>query len=115
MPNTVPNQKTIAINKELSDKEHKYSIYNLEALQYAMITLKGESFKLWCYLNKNQSGYEFGLSCVDAVKWGIGSRSSYDRAVKDLIAKGFLVETSSNHYNFYEKPKEEVIYITKQE
>jgi hypothetical protein len=87
-------------------------MYNLEALQYAMIDLKGETFKLWMYLGKNQDGYTFALSKVDAIKWGVGSKSSYDRAVKELIEKGYLVETTKNHFNFFEIPpkaKEEII------
>ena len=104
---TNPNQKTIAVQKEESNKEHKYAIFNLDALNTAMIDLKGETFKLWCYLNKNQNGYTFALSRIDAVKWGIGSKSSYDRAVKELITKGYLVETSPNHYDFYEMYQEE--------
>lgn len=80
-----------------------------------MIDLKGETFKLWCYLGKNQNGYEFALSKVDAMNWGMGSKSSYDRAVKELIEKGYLVETSPNHYDFYELPQYEIIYITKKE
>lgn len=111
---TNPNQKTIKVQKELcDDKGNYYARINLEALQVAMIDLKGESFKLWCYFSKNQSGYEFALSSVDAIKWGVGSKSSYDRAVRDLIEKGYLVETSKNHYNFFEKPKTEIIYVTK--
>jgi hypothetical protein len=78
-----------------------------------MIELKGEAFKLWCYMAKNQNNHTFALSKVDAIKWGIGSKSSYDRAVAELIEKGYLVETSSNHYDFYEMPNSEVIYITK--
>ena len=81
-----------------------------------MIDLKGEAFKLWCYMAKNQDNYTFALSFIDAVKWGIGSKSSYDRAVKELIAKGYLVMTSSNHYTFYELPianKEEMIITIK--
>ena len=113
--NTVPNQKTVNTIKENSNKDNKYSIFNLEALQCAMIDLKGESFKLWCYINKNQSGYTFALSKVDAIKWGIGSKSSYDRAVKELIDKKYLVETSPNHYDFYELPKDNKIYVTKVE
>lgn len=97
----------------MCDKNNLYATINLEALQCAMIDLKGESFKLWCYLTKNQNGYEFALSKVDAIKWGIGSKSSYDRAVAELIEKKYLVETSSNHFDFYELPKGEVIYITK--
>ena len=110
---TVANQKTINIQKEKADKSNLFAIFNIDALQTAMIDLKGETFKLWCYINKNQNGYTFALSKVDAIKWGIGSKSSYDRAVAELIAKGYLVETSPNHYNFFEKPKEEPIYITK--
>ena len=113
MPATVANQKTIKVQKEKTDKSNLYTITNLDALQSAMIDLKGETLKMWLYLNKNQNGYEFALSRVDAIKWGIGSKSSYDRAIAELKEKGYLVETTSNHYDFYEKPKEETIYITK--
>mgnify|MGYP003305426930 CR=1 FL=1 len=50
---SVANQKTIKVQKEQCDKAHLYALYNLDALQYAMIDLKGESFKLWVYLGKN--------------------------------------------------------------
>ena len=110
--NTVANQKVLKINKEEGGKMNPYSIMNLDALQTAMISLKGEALKLWLYLNKNQNGYTVALSKVDAIKWGIGSKSSYDRAVKELIEKGYLVEESANHYNFYEMPKTEIDYYT---
>lgn len=113
MANTVANQKTVKIQKELCDTQHLYAPINLDALQSAMIDLKGESFKMWIYLSKNRSGYEFALSRVDAIKWGIGSSSSYDRAIAELRAKGYLVEVSPNHFEFYEKPKAQTIYITK--
>lgn len=119
MIETNPNQKTIKVNKELCDKEHLFSPYNLDALQKAMTNLDGFAFKMWCYLGKNQKGYEFALSKKDAVdNWGMGSKSSYDRAVAELIKKGYLVETSPNHYDFYEisvKDNEnDTIYITHQ-
>ena len=110
---SVPNQKTIELHKEKCSKDNLYSMYNLDALQCAMINLKGETLKLWLYIGKNQNGYTFALSKVDAIKWGIGSKSSYDRAVKELIEKGYLVEKSTNHYDFYEIPKaEEEITVT---
>lgn len=115
---TVPNQKTIKVNKERCDSQNKYTPINLNALQYAMIDLKGESLKLWLYIGKNQANYTFGLSKVDAIRWGIGSKSSYDRAVRELIDKGYLVETSSNHYDFYEIPplaKEEIVVTVRKE
>ena len=116
MIETNPNQKTVHVQKEKSNKENLYAIYNLKALENAMSKLESNEFKLWCYLNKNQSGHTFALSKVDALKWGIGSVSSYNRAVAALIKQGFLVETSPNHYDFYELPieeEEEVVYITK--
>lgn len=107
-----PNQKTVSVKKEQCDKAHIYATYNLEALQSAMLDLKGETFKLWCYLDKNQNGYTFALSKVDALKWGIGSKSSYDRAIAELIQKGYLVNTQGNCYNFYELLKDEELIIT---
>lgn len=112
MIETNPNQKTIHIEKEQCDKNNLYALYNLNALQSAMLDLKGETFKLWCYLNKNQNGYTFALSKVDALNWGIGSKSSYDRAIAELIQKGYLVNTQGNSYNFYELPKGEELIIT---
>ena len=108
---TVANQKTIKVQKEECSKSHLYAMYNLDALQAAMIDLKGESFKMWCYLGKNQNGYQFALSMVDAIKWGIGSKSSYNRAIAELKEKGYLVETSTNHYDFYEVPKQDETMI----
>ena len=51
--NTNPNQKTITVQKEKCDKQNLYAMYNLDVLQNAMLDLKGETFKLWCYLGKN--------------------------------------------------------------
>lgn len=112
MAQSVENQKTIRIEKEQANKDNPYTIYNLNALKSAMLDLKGETFKLWCYLDKNQNGYTFALSKVDALNWGIGSKSSYDRAVKELIEKGYLINVSGNSYNFYELPREEEMIIT---
>lgn len=103
------NQKEVKTEKATSNKENLYGIFNQEAMQKAAVELNGAAFKLYCYLNKNQDGYTFGLSKADATKWGV---SSYDRAVKELIEKGYLVNTMGNKYTFYEKPKEKVIEIT---
>lgn len=112
MANTVANQKTITTVKEKSNADNKYAIFNLNALNYAMIDLKASGFKLWCYLNKNQDGFTFALSAVDAVKWGVGCRKSYDNAVKELVEKGYLIHRGGNHYDFYELPKSDAITIT---
>ena len=110
--NTTANQKTITTVKEKSNGDNLYAIFNLDALNHAMIDLKASGFKLWCYLNKNQNGYTFALSAVDAVKWGVGCRKSYDNAVKELIEKAYLVKGNGNHYEFYELPRAEEITVT---
>lgn len=107
-----PNQKIVKVNKEPCNKNNLYAMYNIKALRYAMQDLKGEAFKMWCYLNKNQQGFTFALSKVDALQWGIGCKSSYDRAIQELINKGYLVVIEGNRYNFYETPKEEEYIIT---
>ena len=49
---------------------------NLIALQQAMKDLKGSSFKLWTYFNKNQDNYRFELSQKACAEWGI-KKDSY--------------------------------------
>ena len=92
----VPNQKTITIKKEKCDTVNLYAKINIEALTNAMQDLKGESFKLWIYFSK-----------VDVLKFGIGSVSSYNRAVAELTEKGYLQEVSKDVYNFIERPLKE--------
>lgn len=62
LPRLYPNQKAIRIAKAVSNKENAYAIFNVAALQKAMTTLNPSAFKLWCWLNKNQTDYEFALS-----------------------------------------------------
>lgn len=117
------NQKVITIQKEVCNNQNKDNYYakiNLNALQKAMIDLDTEaSIKMWLYFAKNQNGYQMALSSIDAIMWGIGSKGSYDRAIKMLIEKGYLVkqEDKKDYYNFYEvarmdSRKEDVMNIT---
>lgn len=113
----VPNQKQIAVNKELCDKMHIYSIHNLNALDYAAHDLQtAAGFKLYIYIAKNQDKYKFDLSNVLFHNWSGCGRTAYNSAVKELIDKGYLVEDEEkkNFYNFYEYPrmKEEKITIS---
>ena len=105
----VPNQKTITIKKEKCDTINLYAKINIEALTNAMQNLKGESFKLWIYFSKNQNNYTFNLSKVDVLNFGIGSVSSYNRSIAELVQKGYLQEVSKDVYNFIENPTKEQI------
>ena len=74
-----------------------------------MTALKGETLKLWLYLNKNQSGFQLELSQKACEQWGI-KKDAYYTARKKLITLGYLVpkEEGSNIYIFHEvaKPSE---------
>ena len=71
----------------------------------AFAELSNKAKVLWLYIAKNQPDYEFFLSEKDVLNFGIGSASSYDRAVKELINKGYLEKSGTNKYIFYEKKK----------
>lgn len=86
---------------------------NIEAMQQAMVLLKPNTFKLWCYMAKNQNNYTFSLSCVDVCNFCKMSKPTYLECVQQLIDVGYLVNTSGNNYDFYEKlPEEEQLQIT---
>ena len=99
---TSPNQKTITIKKEKCDKQNYYAMINLNALESAAADLKSGAFKLWVYFAKNQDNFTFGLSNqAVAEQFGI-KKDQYDNAVKELIAKGYLIEISKNYFEFKE-------------
>lgn len=121
---TVENQRVITTNKEpCSSKsaDQYYTAINLKALELAMSSLSPNAFKMWVYLAKNQNNYTFALSKVDTLKWCGFSKGTYTTVFRELEGKGFLVKAKegSNHYDFYEIPKEEedqpVITIHKQQ
>lgn len=104
---SVPNQEKIIINKSKTNKDNIYLCANLDALQEAMNNLKNSSaLKLWLFFVKNQNGYQFELSQVEANKWGI-SKSSYYRGKEELVQKGYLVpvKEGSNIFTFFDQPK----------
>lgn len=99
---TSPNQKTITVCKEDCNKQNYYATINLNALECAAIDLKSGAFKLWVYFAKNQNNYTFALSNkAVAEQFGI-KKDQYDSAVKELIEKGYLIETAKNIYQFKE-------------
>lgn len=92
LPKLYSGQKAIRTIKAESNKDNPYSIFNMAALEGAMKRLKPNAFKLWCYLNRHQTNYEFGLSAVDACQACGIAKNTYLAAVKELIEKGYLVE-----------------------
>ena len=111
---TVENQKTITTRSAKHDKDNIYAMINIEAMEKAMTLLKPNTYKVWCYMAKNQNNYTFALSCVDACRFCKMSKPTYLSCVQELIDAGYLVNTNGNHYDFYEMlpEEEEVIEIT---
>lgn len=111
---TVANQKTITTKSAKHDKKNTYAMLNINAMQEAMTLLKPNTFKLWCYMAKNQNNYTFALSCKDACDFCKMTKPTYLSGVKELIEVGYLVNTNGNHYDFYEMlpEEEEVIEVT---
>ena len=99
---TYPNQKVVSVNKDRTSLD---TFISIDAMQYMCLDdLTPSAMKLWLYFMKNQDGYTMALSSIDAMRWGIGSKKSYDRAVKELIDKGYMIAAGGNKYNFYDVP-----------
>ena len=86
------NQKLIRVIRAVGNKDNPYNIVNKAAEQKALKELKGNAFKLWCYLRDNKDEYEFGLSNKDACDKCGFSRPTYSAAVQEPIDKEYLVE-----------------------
>lgn len=98
---SVENQKVIRIKK--TEVDRNFLKLSKEEMYAAMRELTGSELKLYLYLAANKVGYQLELSRSYLIEQGITSNGSYDRAVKGLIEKRYLVPLSSgsNIYNFY--------------
>ena len=110
---TVPNQRTITVKKEKTDKEHKYTANNLAALDEAARRLQSKGgFKLYMYLAKNQDKYSFALSSAAFCAWSGLGMTAYNSAFEELKKHGYLIANDSylskqNRYTFYDKAQNE--------
>ena len=113
---TVPNQRVLTIHKEPTDKIHKYTCNNLEAMGEAARRLQSKAgFKLYMYLAKNQDKYHFALSRTDFCEWSGCSITAYRTAFDELEKQGYLINESNNKkdYVFYDKSQKEDEEATK--
>ena len=89
---SVPNQRTITVNKEKTDKSHRYTANNLAALDEAASRLQSKGgFKLYMYLAKNQNNYSFALSSADFCAWSGLGMTAYNTAFEELKQQGYLI------------------------
>ena len=102
--NTYPNQKIVETTK-IHHKDELYTIYDIEVLNNAISNLNNSSLKVWLYLSQNKGGYKFALSSKDCCEKCNITHNTYDKAIHDLMDKGYLVNKKGNFYKFYEEPK----------
>ena len=108
-------QKVVTTRAAAHNKQNIYATISIKAMEQAMVLLKPNTFKVWCYMAKNQNNYTFALSCVDVCRFCKLSKPTYLGCIQELISTGYLVEVQPGKYDFYEllpEEKEEVIEVT---
>lgn len=104
MPNTVPNQRLIAIHRERAASDF-LGIKNSH-WQAAARDLGAHALMLYLYFASNANGYLLALSPA-AIRQAVGMpQSTYRDQFTKLIDRGYLVQRGdSNTYDFYETPQ----------
>ena len=103
MPETFPNQRMIQVHREPIESDF-LGIKN-ENWQAASRDLGAHALRLYLYLAANANNYSFALSPAD-IRQRIGMpNSTYRDQFLILVDKGYLVQSGSNRYDFYEVPQ----------
>lgn len=103
MPQTVPNQKIIHVNRESLEGKQFLGI-SKENWYAANKDLSPYGLVLYLYIAGNADGYNFALSQTAAEEAGI-TKTTYHKYLNELIRKGYLIQRTGNVYDFYEVPK----------
>lgn len=100
-----PNQSIVTIHKP--QYRENFLQVSIEEWEEAFKTMPRISFALYLYLCGNQNGFPLALSPADFMKKMNVSKSSYDRAVDDLLAAGYLMmrNDKKNTMDFYTSPQ----------
>ena len=105
MPNTVPNQKVVHVNRQKCDKN--FLQISKENWYAANKDLEPYGLQLYLYIAGNRDGFDLALSQEAAEREAGIKKTSYHKYVNLMIEKGYLVprKENSNVYDFYEVPK----------
>ncbi len=101
---TFPNQDRVTIHKDRYDAN--FLQVGIDEWMKAFNTLKPGTFGLYLYLCGNKDDFRLALSSA-AVQRALGySDSTYRRAKKELIEKGYLIvsERSAHVMDFFPTP-----------
>ena len=102
---SVPNQRKIIVKRTTDTVRKEYFKISNKNLRLAMYNLKGNAFKLYCYLCDNEDGWDFDLYPCDFQRVANVSHDTYLSAFKQLEEKGYLKQsnTRKNVYQFKEE------------
>lgn len=89
--NKVANQRIIKVKRTTESVKKDYFKISNKNLQIAMLNLKSNSFKLFCYLADNANGYNVPFYPCDFEKVAGVSYDTYKRSFQELLDKGFLI------------------------
>ena len=105
MPNTVPNQKVVHVNRQKCDKN--FLQISKDNWYAANKNLGPYGLQLYLYIAGNRNGFDFALSQEAAEREAWIKKTSYHKYVNLMIEKGYLVprKENSNIFDFYEVPK----------
>lgn len=97
------NQKRYHIEKKI-EKEDVFIMLSWKDYTAAAKELSPAAMKLFMYLAKNQDGYTFWFSSKDYCQTFDLADSTFRKAKKELLDKGYLKEKDNNQVYFNTKP-----------
>ncbi len=102
---SVPNQRKIIIKRTTEAVRKDYFKISNANLRLAMYNLKGNAFKLYCYLCDNKNQWEMDLYPCDFQRVANVSADTYRSAFNQLVENGYLrpSKTRKNVYQFVEE------------
>lgn len=101
---SVANQRKILVKRSSESVRKDFFKISNKNLETAMYNLKGNAFKLYCYLCDNKDGYTMELYPIDFQRKANVSYDTYIKAFNLLKEKGYLLpsKTSKNTFMFVE-------------
>lgn len=109
---TVPNQKFGRIHKpKYKEQKVKFMYIGIEEIREATKNLSPAALKLYLYFAENENDWQFNLSPKNFQKVYDVAESTYRKAKRELIDKGYIIEKEHNCFDFYTTPYENKLSI----
>ena len=98
--------QTTVRTQEKGSRENLLSIRSQQGEKIAMMRLGQNALKIYLLVTSNANGYHFLITSNNVTEELGFSRSTYTRAIKELIDEGFLIKRTdgSEVWEFYDNP-----------